>query len=134
MARALVCGLGLLGSLLLAALAGAGHGDPNAPLPLVPLAELKAQLDGGRRPFLVDLRPAEEFRQGRVPGALSIPIRELRRRYREIPRGRVVLYCDCPREELEAAYRLLVGQGAEQVQALEEPFARWVARGYPLER
>jgi rhodanese-related sulfurtransferase len=134
MARALVWGLGLLGSLLLVAPAGGGHGDPNAPLPLVSLADLKAQLDAGRRPFLVDLRPAEQFRQGRVPGALSIPIRELRRRYREIPQGRVVLYCDCPREELEAAYRLLVGQGAEQVQALEEPFARWIARGYPLER
>jgi rhodanese-related sulfurtransferase len=134
MRRALVGGLGLVAGLLLAAPAGAGHGDTAVPLPLISLAELKAQLDAGRRPFLVDLRPAEEFRQGRLPGARSIPIRELRRRHREIPRGRVVLYCDCPREELEAAYRLLVGQGAEQVHALEEPFARWMARGYPLER
>jgi rhodanese-related sulfurtransferase len=134
MRRALVGRLGLVAALLLAAPAGAGHGDTAVPLPLISLAELKAQLDAGRRPFLVDLRPAEEFRQGRLPGARSIPIRELRRRHREIPRGRVVLYCDCPREELEAAYRLLVGQGAEQVHALEEPFARWVARGYPLER
>jgi rhodanese-related sulfurtransferase len=126
--------LGVLAGLLLATPAGAGHGDLAVPLPLIPLTELKAQLDAGRRPFLVDLRPAEEFRQGRLPGARSIPIRELRRRSREIPRGRVVLYCDCPREELEAAYRLLVGQGAEQVHALDEPFARWVARGYPLER
>jgi rhodanese-related sulfurtransferase len=134
MRRPLVGRLGLVAALLLAAPAGAGHGDTAVPLPLISLAELKAQLDAGRRPFLVDLRPAEEFRQGRLPGARSIPIRELRRRHREIPRGRVVLYCDCPREELEAAYRLLVGQGAEQVHALEEPFARWVARGYPLER
>jgi rhodanese-related sulfurtransferase len=132
MPRALVHGLGLLACLLLAARAMAAHGD--APLPLISLADLKTQLDGGRRPVLVDLRPAEEFRQGRLPGARSIPIRELRRRYREIPRGPVVLYCDCPREELEAAYRLLAGQGADQVQGLEEPFARWVARGYPLER
>lgn len=124
----------MIASLLLAGSAGAGHGDPDGPLPLISLAELKTQLEAGRRPFLVDLRPVEEFRQGRLPGARSIPIRELRRRSREIPRGRVILYCDCSREELEAAYRLLVGQGAEQVHALEEPFARWVARGYPLER
>jgi rhodanese-related sulfurtransferase len=133
MLRALGHGLGLLASLLLAAPAIAGHGD-GGPLPVISLADLKTQLDSGRRPFLVDLRSAEEFRQGRLPGARSIPIRELRRRYREIPAGRVVLYCDCPREELEAAYRLLASQGAEQVQGLEEPFARWVARGYPLER
>jgi rhodanese-related sulfurtransferase len=132
MPRALRHGLGLLAGLLLGAPAIAGH--PDAPLPLVSLADLKAQLDAGRRPFLVDLRTADEFRQGRLPGARSIPIRELRRRYREIPPGRVVLYCDCPREELEAAYRLLVSQGAEQVQGLEEPFARWAARGFPLER
>jgi phage shock protein E len=133
MLRALGHGLGLLAGLLLAAPGIAGHGDAG-PLPLVSLADLKAQLDAGRRPFLVDLRTADEFRQGRLPGARSIPIRELRRRYREIPSGRVVLYCDCPREELEAAYRLLVSQGAEQIQGLEEPFASWVARGFPLER
>jgi rhodanese-related sulfurtransferase len=129
--RALVNALGLAG-LLLAGPASAGH--PDAPLQVISLADLKTQLDAGRRPILVDLRSAEEFRQGRLPGARSIPIRELRRRYREIPRGPVVLYCECPRDELEAAYRLLVSQGAEQVQGLEEPFARWVARGYPLER
>jgi rhodanese-related sulfurtransferase len=132
MSRALVRGLGILAGLLLAVSAMAAHGD--GPVSLISLADLKSQLDTGNRPVLVDLRSFEEFRQGRLPGARSIPIRELRRRYREIPRGRVVLYCECPREELEAAYRLLVGQGTEQVHALEEPFARWVARGYPLER
>jgi rhodanese-related sulfurtransferase len=124
---------GLLAAVLLAVASGeAGH--PGGPVTLLPAAELKAQLDAGRRPFLIDLRPVEAFRQGRLPGARSIPLRELRRRQGEIPRGRVVIYCDCPREELEAAYRFLVDQGAEQVSALEEGYAGWTARGFPVER
>ncbi|HSD80921.1 MAG TPA: rhodanese-like domain-containing protein [Solirubrobacteraceae bacterium] len=128
---------GTLAPLLIAALAAAtahaGHGTAG-PLPVVPAPALKAELDAGRPPHLVDLRPAEAYRQGRLPGARSIPIRELRRRHVELPRGRLVLYCDCPREELEAAYRFLVDRGAERVDALEEGFAGWTKRGYPVER
>ena len=74
MQRALVHGLGVLAGLLVAGPAMAAHSD--APLQVISLADLKTQLDAGRRPILVDLRPAEEFRQGRLPGARSIPIRE----------------------------------------------------------
>ncbi len=122
-----------LAGALVAGPAGAAHGTAG-PLPLVPASELKAELDSGRRPLLVDLRPSDAYRQGRLPGARSIPIRELRRRYVELPRGRIVLYCDCPKEELEAAYRFLVDRGAERVDALQEGFAGWVGRGYPVER
>jgi rhodanese-related sulfurtransferase len=110
------------------------HGGPAVPLAFVSAADLKRRLDRGDHPTLVDLRPADAFRQGHVPGARSIPLRELRRRYFEIPRGRVILYCDCPRDELEAAYRLLVDRGAADVRGLEESFAAWAGRGYPVAR
>lgn len=74
------------------------------------------------------------FREGHLPGARSIPLRELRRRYREIPRGRVILDCDCSRDDLEAAYRLLVDRGVDDVGALDEGFAGWRRRGYPIAR
>ncbi len=120
-------------ALLAAAPAWAGHGSA-APVPLIPATELRALLDAGQRPLLIDLRPAEAFRQGHLPGARSIPLAELRRRHVEIPRGRVILYCDCLREELDAAYRFLADHGAERVHALAEGFAGWLGRGYPLER
>jgi len=82
----------------------------------------------------IDLRPADDFQQGHLPGARSIPIRELRRRGGLLPRGRVILYCACPKEELEAAYRFLTDLGLEQVEGLEGGFPGWVSRGYPLER
>lgn len=46
---------------------------------------------------LLDVRPSEEFEAGHLPGALSIPVTELPKRLREIPRNRdVVAYCRGP--------------------------------------
>jgi rhodanese-related sulfurtransferase/DNA-binding transcriptional ArsR family regulator len=46
---------------------------------------------------LVDVRPAEEYRAGHLPGAHSIPLAELRARLGELPRDReVVAYCRGP--------------------------------------
>lgn len=44
--------------------------------------------------LLVDVRDPEEFEAGRVPGAINLPLNQLRRRLRELPRDREVwLYC-----------------------------------------
>jgi rhodanese-related sulfurtransferase len=46
------------------------------------------------RPVLLDVRTPEEFAAASIPGALNIPIDELRRRLNEIPREReIVAYC-----------------------------------------
>ncbi|MCG3130878.1 MAG: Coenzyme A disulfide reductase [Phycisphaerae bacterium] len=46
------------------------------------------------RPCLIDVRTAREFAAGRLPGAVNIPVEELRERLGEIPRGReIAAYC-----------------------------------------
>ncbi|HEV8673356.1 MAG TPA: rhodanese-like domain-containing protein [Methylomirabilota bacterium] len=124
----------VLAGTLAAGTATAIHGGPDQPITMISAPQLKAQLDAGRRPLLIDLRTAEEYQNGHLPRARSIPLAQLRRRYQEIPRGRIVLYCSCPREELDAVYRLLATAGVEMVEGLEEGFGGWVARGYPIER
>src|SRR5438128_2666506 len=42
-------------------------------VPEVSPDEVKGKLDGGTRPVLLDVREKEEFRQGYVPGAVSLP-------------------------------------------------------------
>jgi len=101
---------------------------------MIAAAELKAQLDAGRRPLIIDLRPAEEYQAGRLPRARSIPLTQLRRRAQEIPRGRTILYCSCAREELDAAYRYLLDRGIEMIEGLTDGFAGWAGRGYPVEK
>ncbi|MCI0745268.1 MAG: metalloregulator ArsR/SmtB family transcription factor, partial [Verrucomicrobia subdivision 3 bacterium] len=36
---------------------------------------------------VIDVRPVTEYRAGHIPGALSVPVSELKRRWRELPRG-----------------------------------------------
>lgn len=58
--------------------------------------ELRRRLDAGET-TLLDVRPVDEYRAAHIPGALSIPIRELTQRLAEIPRNRaVVAYCRGP--------------------------------------
>src|SRR3990172_5115672 len=46
---------------------------------------------------LLDVRPSEEYRAGHIPGALSVPLPELKKRLAELPKNReVVAYCRGP--------------------------------------
>ncbi|MBI3411647.1 MAG: FAD-dependent oxidoreductase [Planctomycetes bacterium] len=48
----------------------------------------------GTRAFLVDVRTSQEFAGGHIPGALNIPVDDLRSRLGELPRDRqIAVYC-----------------------------------------
>ena len=67
--------------------------DPAIPIFFTGVEYLKAQLDAGKTPMLVDVRSAEEYKAGHIPGAKSIPLEGLSRRLTEIPHDiPVVLY------------------------------------------
>jgi rhodanese-related sulfurtransferase/DNA-binding transcriptional ArsR family regulator len=69
-----------------------------APSGLEPIdgAELLARAEAGEVTVL-DVRPADEYEAGHLPGAVSMPVEELERRLSEIPTGRpVVAYCRGP--------------------------------------
>lgn len=61
-----------------------------------PQADVETCLDGppDAGTTLLDVRTAEEYAAGHLPGALSIPVDELRARLGELPRGgRILAYC-----------------------------------------
>jgi len=117
----------------------AGHDQPTEDLVyFLPMAPERAKrlLDGGEKLWLIDLRAARDFKQRRLPGARSLPLEELDKRYHEIPQaGRVVLYCACPpgRVEEASAYQLLRSFGYRNVSVLDGGFEEWLRRGYPVE-
>lgn len=79
---------------------------------------------------VLDVRPAEEFRAGHIPGALSIPIRELKRRLSELPKSReIVAYCRGPYCVFsDEAVELLRAKGF-QASRLDESILDWRGRG-----
>ena len=62
----------------------------------VTLAELRRRLKDGSA-TIVDVRPRVEFEAGHIPGAISMPVDDLRRRMKELPRRReIIAYCRGP--------------------------------------
>jgi len=100
----------------------------------IPADRLKRLLDSGVKLFLVDLRPAKEFQQNRLPGAHSIPSTELASRVGEIPKTvRVVLYCACQKHESSDRAVFLKSQGYRNISIMREDYTEWLKRGYPVE-
>lgn len=59
-------------------------------------AELLRRVRSGQV-TVIDVRPSEEFEAGHIPNAISVPLPELKKRLRELPKHReVVVYCRGP--------------------------------------
>lgn len=82
---------------------------------------------------VLDVRPPEEFHAGHLPGALSIPLKELERRLSELPHDReIVAYCRGPYCVLAVeAVDMLRAQGFTAFR-LEDGVRDWQARGFPV--
>jgi rhodanese-related sulfurtransferase len=114
-------------------LALAGHGVEDT-VDNITADKAKQLMDAGEKIVFIDLRPAKEYQQNRLPGARSIPIAELAARFNEIPKsGRVVLYCDCKPYDAADRAVFLEYRGYRNVFIMPEGYSGWVKRGYPLE-
>lgn len=98
--------------------------------------ELKAMMDRGDDPYIVDLRhPLDLLPDPRIlPGAVRLLPNELIERNAEIPRDRdVVLYCTCPSEATSAKIALTMRRfGVDRIRPLRGGFDSWKEQGYPL--
>lgn len=81
----------------------------------------------------IDVRPIEEYKTAHIPGALALPLQELKRRLSELPRNKeIVAYCRGPYCALAIdAVRLLRARGLRAFR-LEASVHDWRARGLPL--
>ena len=79
---------------------------------------------------VLDVRPVEEYLAGHIPGALSMPVQEVKRRLSELPKGQeIVAYCRGPYCVFsDQAVELLRAKGFQAVR-LDEGILDWRARG-----
>ena len=84
--------------------------------------------------IVLDVRPEEEYRAGHIPGAISIPVKELKRRLSELPKDQeIVAYCRGPYCVMsDQAVEILHSKGY-QATRLDEGVLDWRARGLPIE-
>lgn len=110
-----------------------GYFDARDSMEPVSRAELRRRLKDGTV-TVIDVRPSDEFALGHIPGAMSIPPSELKRRLSEVPRRReIVAYCRGPycvfAFEAVAALRA----AGFKARRLEDGLPQWRAAGLPTE-
>lgn len=104
--------------------------------PMEPVAsdELLRRVRSGEVTVL-DVRPVEEYRAGHLPGALSIPVGELRSRLAELPKGReIVAYCRGPYCVMALDAVDVLRKRGFAAHRMEQGVADWQARGWRVER
>ena len=95
-------------------------------------AELLARADDGDV-IVLDVRPSEEYEAGHIPGAISMPLGELRGRLSSLPQdAEIVAYC-------RGAYCVLAPQALKLLQRhgfrarrFEEGLPEWRQAGLPI--
>jgi rhodanese-related sulfurtransferase len=100
----------------------------------IPPEELKRRLHAGDV-TLIDVRPADEFAAGHIPGALPVPAAALARRIPRLPkRKEVVAYCRGPYCVYAIEAVELLRRRGYRARRLIEGLPAWRARGYPVIR
>lgn len=91
------------------------------------------KLDSGKVTIL-DVRPESEFKQGHIANAVSIPIEELSKRLKELPkRTAIIAYCRGPFcVYADEAVKILTKAGYKATR-LEEGFPDWKLQDLPIE-
>jgi rhodanese-related sulfurtransferase/DNA-binding transcriptional ArsR family regulator len=103
-------------------------------LEAVPGEELLRRVKQGEVTIL-DVRPAEEYRAGHIPGALSIPVAEIKARLDELPRDRdVVAYCRGPYCVMAVEAVEILRRKGIRAHRLEQGVLEWRARGWPVDQ
>jgi ArsR family transcriptional regulator len=83
---------------------------------------------------VIDVRPAEEFAAGHIPGALNVPLKDLARRLKELPpTTEVVAYCRGPYCVLSYEAVWALRHRGFTARRLQDGYPEWKIAGLPVE-
>jgi rhodanese-related sulfurtransferase/DNA-binding transcriptional ArsR family regulator len=85
--------------------------------------------------MVLDVRPSAEYAAGHLPGAVNIPLAELKKRLAEFdPQQEIVAYCRGPYCVLAfEAVKLLRSKGF-RIRRLQDGYPEWKRAGLPVEK
>ena len=82
---------------------------------------------------VIDVRPKDEYRAGHIRGAISLPLTDLKRRLRELPKDAlIVAYCRGPYCVLAPQALTLLRARGFRARRLEDGLPEWRAAGLPI--
>jgi rhodanese-related sulfurtransferase len=88
---------------------------------------------GDGKVIVLDVRPREEYEAGHIPGAVSVPLADLKGQMASLPPGaEVVAYCRGPYCVLAPQAIELLRKGGFTARRLEDGFPEWRRAGLPV--
>jgi rhodanese-related sulfurtransferase/DNA-binding transcriptional ArsR family regulator len=76
--------------------------------------------------MLIDVRPEEEYMAGHIPDAVSIPLAQLKKRIKELPKNTTIIaYCRGPLCVLAADAIKLLNQNKFNAFSMEDGYVEW---------
>ena len=108
------------------------HFGDRADAEAVPMAELLKRARS-KQVVILDTRPASEYVAGHIPGAISVPVDDLKQRLQQLTKGKeYVAYCRGPYcVYADRAVELLRAHG-RRARRLLDGFPEWRAAGLPV--
>ena len=87
-----------------------------------------------REIVVLDTRPSSEYLAGHIAGAISVPVEELQRRLRQLPKNKkYVAYCRGPYCVFAIEAVQVLRESGFQAVRMDEGVPEWRARGLPVE-
>jgi len=123
--------------------AGCSEAEAQKKTPdLIHTAEVRHAFESSPKALFVDVRPNAEFKTGRMPGAINVPVEQVVQRWRTLPKDRnIVLYESgrAPGDVCAAgrsAGRVLLANGfsPDKVKIYQDGLVGWQKAGLPVER
>ena len=110
-----------------------GYFNQRDSLEAVTRKELLARTKDGLVTVL-DVRPPEEYQAGHIPGAVNLPLEDLKKRLKDLPKGQeIIAYCRGPYCVLAFEAVAALRQSGFDARRLEEGYPEWKASGLPVE-
>lgn len=111
----------------------AGYFNERDSLEAVSRKELLERANDGVVTVL-DVRPPEEFQAGHIPGAVNLPLGDLKKRLGELPEGsEIIAYCRGPYCVLAFEAVAELRKKGFSARRLEEGYPEWKVSGLPVE-
>ena len=102
-------------------------------VPTITVDELNEKLKFGKHPLVLDVRQPDEFRAGHITGAKLIPLNELHKKMKELPKGREIV-CICASGNRSTSASKMLAKEGFQVLNVQGGMLAWRRAKLPMQK